>query len=219
MPKFARLQISDRLNKGSDDTRPDRVKTRITIDVEVDSPHTLEMYMGGLRVLNGLFSAQLESLSEDSLAQIVRICTPTTPVPSVLFKQAMMTAKAKSAILLSGDWVTAAEVSRLTSIDRGVGGAEPREWQQNGRIFSLCHEGVDYFPLYALDAMNGYLPLSALENVLKVLATQKDGWGMAYWFASANSGLGGKAPKELLRSAPVRVLAAAEDEVAGMTHS
>jgi hypothetical protein len=46
----------------------------------------------------------------------------------------------------------------------------------------------------------------------------KDEWGIAYWFQSSNSFLGGKRPQDLLSSAPQRMLAAAEDEVQEVAH-
>ena len=46
----------------------------------------------------------------------------------------------------------------------------------------------------------------------------KDGWGLAYWFASANSFLGGKRPQDVLLESPERVLAAAADEMAEVAH-
>ena len=49
-------------------------------------------------------------------------------------------------------------------------------------------------------------------------ASRKYGWGLAYWFASANSLLGGKRPQDVLATSPDRVLAAAADEMAGIAH-
>lgn len=43
-------------------------------------------------------------------------------------------------------------------------------------------------------------------------------WGLAYWFASVNSFLGGKRPQDLLIDTPDRVVDAAKDEVAGVLH-
>lgn len=54
--------------------------------------------------------------------------------------------------------------------------------------------------------------------MLEIFRGKKDDWGLAYWFASVNSFLGGKRPQDLLISKPDRVVAAAEDEVAGVLH-
>jgi hypothetical protein len=46
----------------------------------------------------------------------------------------------------------------------------------------------------------------------------KDGWAMAFWFASPNTFLGGKRPKEVLSANPLGVLSAAKEEVSGVVH-
>ena len=74
------------------------------------------------------------------------------------------------------------------------------------------------FPIYGLDPDSGYRPLKPLKAIIDVFKGHKEGWGVAYWFASTNSFLGGKRPMDLIRSEPSHVLAAAEDEVAGVVH-
>ena len=69
-----------------------------------------------------------------------------------------------------------------------------------------------------LDVEAGYRPLKPLAPILAVFGTAKDGWGLAYWFASANSFLGGKRPQDVLPKSPDRVLAAADDEMAEIAH-
>jgi hypothetical protein len=85
-------------------------------------------------------------------------------------------------------------------------------------LFAVRHRGVDYFPGYALDPSTDYRPARGLAKVLAAFRGRKDDWGLAYWFASVNSFLGGKRPQELLIYEPERVVAAAEDEVAGVLH-
>lgn len=57
-----------------------------------------------------------------------------------------------------------------------------------------------------------------VEQMVSLLMPQKDDWGLAYWFISMNSYLGGERPQDLLIAVPARVVAAAEYEVAGVTH-
>ncbi len=56
--------------------------------------------------------------------------------------------------------------------------------------------------------MLGYQLVPALEIVIEVLVV----WGMAFWFASSNSYLGGGHPKEVLQTDFGIVLDAARDE-------
>jgi hypothetical protein len=58
----------------------------------------------------------------------------------------------------------------------------------------------------------------ALARVIRILEGKKDAWGMAYWFASVNSFLGGERPQDLLATQPDRVIAAAQDELEDIAH-
>jgi len=129
-----------------------------------------------------------------------------------------MVADARKAVLESGDWLTAAEVARVAGFSTTNPSAQPNKWRKDGQIFALRHCGVDYFPGYALDPSADFRPVKALAKVLDVFRGKKDDWGLAYWFASVNSLLGGKRPQDLLIGQPDRVVAAATDKVAGVLH-
>jgi len=90
--------------------------------------------------------------------------------------------------------------------------------EKQGLIFAIHHNGTDYFPDYGLDRDASFRPLKTMARVIEVLAGHKDAWGMAYWFLSANSFLGGKRPQDLLATAPDRVIEAARDEVQEVAH-
>ena len=80
--------------------------------------------------------------------------------------------------------VTAAQVAELAGFSTSNLSAQPNKWKKEGQIFAIRHQGLDYFPAYGLDAEAGYRPLKALAPVLAVFGDAKDGWGLAYWFAS-----------------------------------
>lgn len=102
-----------------------------------------------------------------------------------------MLVAARKAVLASGDWLNAAELAQLAGLSPRNPSAQPNKWKKQGQIFAIHHNGVDYFPGYGLDPDNAFRPLKALAGILAVLAPHKDGWGMAYWFMSANGFLGG----------------------------
>jgi hypothetical protein len=129
-----------------------------------------------------------------------------------------MNAEARKAVLADGNWLTAARLSKIAGFVGQNASAQPNKWKREGRIFALRHDGVDLYPGYALDPDAQYRPFKGLAPVLKLFGDELDAWDVAIWFASTNSFLGGKAPKDLLKSAPERVLAAAEDEMAGVLH-
>ena len=133
-------------------------------------------------------------------------------------REAQMLEKAKKAVWESSDWLSAADIANLAPDDSGNHDSLPSEWERTGRIFSIQYNGGDYYPGYGLDRGVLLQPHPSMAEVIKVLQTKKKGWGMAFWFASVNSSLGGKRPQDVLKTELDLVVAAAVDEVAGITH-
>lgn len=132
---------------------------------------------------------------------------------------AQMLAKAKKGVMEDTRWLSKSEIVRLSNLQQGDGTVDqPSGWLRQGKIFSIHYEGGEYFPSYALDELNGFRPIKAMSDVLRVFAATKDSWGVAFWFASVNSYLGGKRPQDLLATHPDQVVAAAYDEHQGITH-
>lgn len=139
-------------------------------------------------------------------------------IPSSVVKQASMEARARAAVLTSSEWLTAKDIAERAGLSTANASSTPWKWKQDGSIFAINNEGRNLFPIYGLDPDSGYRPLKSLKSIIEVFKGRKESWGMAYWFASANSFLGGKRPMDLIKSEPSHVLAAAEDEVAGVVH-
>ena len=155
---------------------------------------------------------------QHALETIVEALVPKmVPEPHEL-KEAAMLARARTAILTSRDWMTAPQIAEVAGFSTTNPSVPPGKWKRAGAIFAIRHNGVDYYPTFGLDPDNGYRPLKSMAAVIQVLDAMKDGWGMAYWFQSANSFLGGQRPQDLMASAPQRVLAAAEDEAQEIAH-
>lgn len=138
------------------------------------------------------------------------------PVRPTQEREEALLAKGKKRILQSGDWLPAHDLENIAHLNTADLRYEPNQWKQAGEIFTLQHEGIDYFPIYGLDPAKGYRPRSGLAPVITVLAFKKDGWGMAFWFGSSNSYLGGRMPKDVLMKDPRIVLEAAKDEISGI---
>ena len=103
----------------------------------------------------------------------------------------------------------------------GLAGRSPAEmhsdlerWKAEGRIFSVEHEGIEFFPAFALDPASRYLPYPVVAEIIRIL-NQIDGsrWALASWFIAVNSYLDVQRPQDLLVSDPEWVIEAAEDEV------
>ena len=119
--------------------------------------------------------------------------------------QARMLIDAKSAILKSGDFIPAGEVSKLAGYSRTNPSVQPNKWKRNRSIFAIEHKGDDFFPLYALDPDDNYRPRKAVSEILGIFGDSKDGWGLAFWFAGLNSFLDDERPQDLLAAAPEQV--------------
>ena len=165
-----------------------------------------------------LVSSIVEHRQVAMFRSIIEALVPDVPLPEHKLIEARMTAEARKRVLETGDWMTAAQVAKIAGFSASNPSAQPNKWKKDRQIFAVHHRGVDYFPGYALDASTDYRPTKGLAKVLEIFRGQKDDWGIAYWFASTNSFLGGKRPQDLLIGKPDRVVAAAEDEVAGVLH-
>lgn len=175
---------------------------KIVITVDAKSQDLIDAYVCSVEMFTQAFFAQMQPPPADTISYIVSLLIPKKPVPSTLLREARMLAKAKTEILKSNDWVTANEISNLAQFSSGNPSSQPNKWKHAGKIFALRHEGIDYFPIYGLDPTQGFRPFSALGSVIATLGTMKDGWALAFWFASPNTFLDGKRPKEVLSTIP-----------------
>lgn len=172
-------------------------------------------------VLSGLaplVSSIIEHRQQETIKSIIEALMPSVPPPDYLLTEARMTAAARKAMLLGANWLTAAQIAEIAGLSSTNTSAQPNKWKKEGRIFAIHQEGSDYFPGYGLDPKTGYRPVKALAEILGVFEGTRDGWGLAYWFGSVNSYLGGKRPQDLLIQSPSRVLAAARSEMAEIAH-
>ncbi|MBK0095819.1 hypothetical protein IBT49_07510 [Erwinia sp. S63] len=167
-------------------------------------------------VASTMFEVFKERQEKQSLEILVGSMLPKAPASPHLMKEAAMLLQARKAVLESGNWLTAADVSQLAGLSTTNPSAQPNKWKKSGQIFAIHHNGIDYFPDYGLDRNTQFRPLKALSEVLKIFADHKDGWGIAFWFLSVNSFLGGQRPQDMLAKHSERVIEAARDEIEGI---
>lgn len=169
-------------------------------------------------VASTMFEVLQEPQDKESLERLAKVLVPRMPPSPRLLKEAVMLVQARKAVLESGDWLSAAEVAQLAGLSTRNPSAQPNKWKKQRQIFAINHGGVDYFPGYGLDPETSFRPVKPLAQLVEILSGHKDSWGMAYWFMSSNSFLGGKRPQDLLISAPEKLIAAAQDEVQAVAH-
>lgn len=124
----------------------------------------------------------------------------------------------KKTILDDSEWLPAQEVSRRVNAGGTVKNPSglPNRWKQSGKIFAITAGGKDLYPGYALDI--GGQPLPLIKKIIALFGETKTPWSLAVWFGSPNSWLGNKKPKDLLVSAPGKVLEAAVQAKEGPVH-
>jgi hypothetical protein len=183
-----------------------------------ESERTVRAIADALGTLAPMVVGLIKRRQHEALDKIVDALVPTVSPPEYMMVEARMAARARSEVVASGGWLTAAQVAELAGFSSSNLSAQPNKWKKDGQIFAIRHQGLDYFPQYGLDPATGYRPVKSLAPILEVLGAAKDGWGLAYWFSSVNSFLGGKRPQDVLSKSPERVLAAAADEMAVIAH-
>jgi hypothetical protein len=161
----------------------------------------------------------LTTRSNETLSKLVETLLPKEMPSPTLLKEAKMMLRAKEAVLTGADWLNAAQVASIAGLSEKNPSAQLHKWKRDSAIFAIRRNGVDYFPGYALDPANEYRPFRVLKKVLEQFGEAKDGWGLAYWFQSVNSFLGGKRPMDVLLKNPDAVVAAAANEVMGVVHA
>lgn len=133
-------------------------------------------------------------------------------------REAEMEARAHRAVMENGDWLTVDEILQLSGVSSRSNCAHPEQWKQQGDIFTINDHDIEYYPAFGLEKDAGYRPYRVMSKIIDIFKEDKDGWGMACWFQSANSYLGGEKPQALIGSAPDLVIEAARDEVQGVMH-
>jgi hypothetical protein len=194
------------------------VERVIALTFEHGSERAVRAFADTVESIAPLVSAILKQRQHKTLESIVEALVPNMPPPPHMLVEARMTAQARKAVLEGGDWLTAAQVAKLAGFSTTNLSAQPNKWKKDGLIFAVRHHGVDYFPGYGLDPATNYRPYKALARVLRIFGNEKDAWGLAYWFTSINSFLGGKRPQDLLAEQGERVVCAAEDEMEAVAH-
>lgn len=130
-----------------------------------------------------------------------------------------MLARAKAEILAGGHFHTAAHLAQLHGRKPSWLELSLMQAEANRETFSIEHHGQSLYPDYAFSGNeDGELLLPCLADVITVLGSTKDGWGMAFWFRSPNNFLGGKRPEDVLNHTPEKVSLAAYEEISSIRH-
>lgn len=134
---------------------------------------------------------------------------PYVPLPPQIL-QARRNAAAREELLREFGALTSADVGALAGSQSPNRGALAHRWKSDGRIFSVEHQGKNYFPGFQFSKEGQ--PLPVIAEVLQILTPKFSPWELALWFSANNGWLGGQRPIELLASDAARVAEAARRE-------
>ena len=127
--------------------------------------------------------------------------------PAVL--QARRNAGARAELIEEFGLLSSADVADLSQSQAANRAALASRWKAEERIFSVPHQGRDYFPGFQLDADGK--PRKVIAEILGALGRAR-GWQTALWFTAANGYLDGQRPVDLLESDAEAVVDAARYE-------
>ena len=129
-----------------------------------------------------------------------------------------MLVKAKTIVVNGKNYVPAKEAADIVGSGVSDIGSQLSKWVREKLIFAFNYAGIDYFPLYALDPQHKFEPYPAMAEIIAIFGKEKSGWGCAFWFDGVNGFLSGKAPKDLIATAPELAIKAALLEMQPVTH-
>jgi hypothetical protein len=115
-------------------------------------------------------------------------------------------------VLQSADWLTAKQVSQRSGSSNVNASALPNRWKKSGKVFAITIGKKDLFPSYIFSDDGKPLPIVSI--LLARFHDKKSVFKTALWFASSNSWLNGKAPKDMLNKDVQAVITAADKEMA-----
>jgi len=166
-----------------------------------------------LRLTLVLKYVQRQREAMERMARMIEAMMPQTAVPlpaEVL--QARRNAVMREAMFREFGALTSAQIGELAGSKSPNRAALAHKWKSDGRIFSVPHQGANYFPGFQFDGEGQPIPLVA--QIIRILH-ELSPWELALWFTSRDGYLGGRRPVDLLTSEPARVVFAAEREAEG----
>jgi hypothetical protein len=180
-----------------------------------DRPVQLELAEASRLIL--ACSSIIESLvrQRHDTERLIEAMLPESPVPTPpAVLQARRNAAAREELITEFGLLSSADVAARAGSRAKNKAALANRWKQEGKILSVNHQGLLFFPAFQFD--DDGQPLPVLVSILSSVGRQSGGWELALWFIAANGWLGGRRPVDLLRREPEAVARAAEREAEGL---
>ncbi len=157
-----------------------------------------------------VYSATRRREDLKQMEEMISAMMPRTTVPlPVEVLQARRNAEARMALFKEFGALTSAQVGEMAGSKSPNRAALAHKWKSDRRIFSVPHQGVNYFPGFQF-TQDGQ-PRPVIGAVLAAVPGWSP-WEIGLWFTSRSGFLGGRRPVDLLDSDPDAVVRAAAAE-------
>lgn len=144
-----------------------------------------------------------------AVPDLVEAVMPSSVPTAAAVLQARRNSAARTQLIEEVGLLTSAEVAEINQSRAENRSALASRWKGEGLIFSVSHQGRDYFPGFQFDAQGK--PRKGVANVLQALGGVH-GWETALWFTAPNAYLDDRRPLDLLETDPDAVVEAARHE-------
>jgi hypothetical protein len=140
--------------------------------------------------------------------RLIEAMIPESPVPTPsAVLQARRNAAAREELIAEFGLLSSGEVAVRAGSRAKNRAALANRWKQEGRVFSVPHQGSVHYPAFQFDEEGQ--PCAAVAGVLRALGAKLSDWSLALWFTGRYGSLGDRRPVDLLATEPDRVAAAA----------
>lgn len=136
------------------------------------------------------------AMSEDNIAKLVDLYLEGEERAEVDDEIELDNAELRATYLLETKSYTASDIRARSTKAKPKNPSEPASrWKRENRVFAIRHAGSDLFPCFQF--ADG-APLPVIKKILTKLPEDMTPWQIAFWFASDNGWLDGKAPQNAL---------------------
>jgi hypothetical protein len=155
-----------------------------------------------------IVEARQSKLTDEAIDALVSVYMRTSPNAEV--KRLLYDSNAKARARFFGEWSSfnSKDLADFAGHGSKNKSMTASRWKIKGRVFSIKHAGVEYFPTFQFE--DGQ-PIGSIAKVLALLGEKKSGWQLAFWFTSPNGWLDGKRPVDVLKDGDVVISAAARE--------
>jgi hypothetical protein len=141
----------------------------------------------------------------DMIESMMPSRVPTAP----MVLQARRNGAARTELMDEFGLLASSEVAEINQSKAENKAALASRWKGEGRIFSVKHDGRDWFPGFQFETSGRPRPIIA--RVLEALGGSRE-WETALWFTGASGYLDGDRPVDHLEDDPEAVIRAAAHE-------